>query len=39
VILAWMRAAGGRATVARRALVQALVAGEHLSADDLAAQV
>ena len=39
VILARMRAAGGRVTVARRALVQALVAGEHLTADDLAAQV
>ena len=39
VILARLRAAGGRVTVARRALVQALVAGEHLTADDLAAQV
>lgn len=39
VILARMRAAGGRVTVARRALVQALVAGEHLTADDLAAEV
>jgi Fe2+ or Zn2+ uptake regulation protein len=39
VILARMRAAGGRVTVARRALVQALVVGEHLTADDLAAQV
>ncbi len=39
MILARVRAAGGRVTVARRALVQALVSGDHLTADDLAAQV
>ena len=40
-VLAMLRARGGRVTTARRAVVEALVAGggEHVTADDIAATV